>query len=522
MPSAAHSLPPLRLPAAFGLALFFAAVAVGLGALFHAYPPVPWNGDDWAYFSKWAWFYPSVDKWNPARIFQETFMPFCGYFAAYVVSPLFSLEYVRSLMIVTALASSAAVLLMTVAAYRLFAYALADRLSGCALAGTFLCCFWVGHKYFMPPGFPHEGPNLQFSCYMPNMLNLTMLLALCRMQLAAWRGVGSLPGQRLRMETLSRHGVFFAVFLVCAYLTQFSMTTSSIIPASYAGGLLLFEGIAFWRKEKNVAAGMRRWLRRFTCLHAMCLTLVVFWFAAALFDLGGDRYAYFSSRASSSFLTALWLNLKTLKHFLSPRLMNLLAGLALAAAALLVRRKMTRAFGSLDAAFLRFCVLVLTACAACFVLNVLATMPTGEDFARRAAFGVLSYIFFILCALAAYIALALPWTRLLLPLIALHVCSLMWLSPVWKERPRAQYDFRTGIVRQWLEDARRADAEGRDEVIVYTPTEYWPHDKKTMGRILSDTFLRHAVVSRPLTVDISSVQPGAAQGGAEEQPSARE
>lgn len=44
--------------------------------------------DDWTYISKIRMPFPSLNEYNPAKVFPETIMGLCGYFAAYVIYPI--------------------------------------------------------------------------------------------------------------------------------------------------------------------------------------------------------------------------------------------------------------------------------------------------------------------------------------------------------------------------------------------------------------------------------------------------
>ena len=67
--------------------------------------------DDWTYISKIRIPVPSLKQYNPAKVFPETFMGLCGYFAAYFIYPIIndytmSMSYVYSAVVSFFIASS--------------------------------------------------------------------------------------------------------------------------------------------------------------------------------------------------------------------------------------------------------------------------------------------------------------------------------------------------------------------------------------------------------------------------------
>ena len=62
--------------------------------------------DDWNYISSTRLAIPLWGNWNPSKVFPETLMGLCGFFAAYVIYPLlgdyiFSLTYVFAFVVST-------------------------------------------------------------------------------------------------------------------------------------------------------------------------------------------------------------------------------------------------------------------------------------------------------------------------------------------------------------------------------------------------------------------------------------
>lgn len=65
------------------------------------HPVIVHTPDDWSYIGFIRKPYPIWRDWNPGRVFPETFMGFCGHFAAHVIAPLTG-DYIYSFTLVTA------------------------------------------------------------------------------------------------------------------------------------------------------------------------------------------------------------------------------------------------------------------------------------------------------------------------------------------------------------------------------------------------------------------------------------
>lgn len=503
MASTDSPLPPLRFPGLLGLGLFFSALALAFLCLFLAYPQVPWSGDDWDWLAKWSWFYPSLSRFNPARVFPEAFMPFSGYLAAYVFMPLFSLGYVQALILTSSLASIASLLIVSATAYRLFSSVVKDRFSGCCLTVIFLSCFFIGQKQHLPAGFPLDGTCLLFYYYMPNMLNLALLLELCRMYASTLRQPETFLARRFEPKSLQERSLFFVFFLLSAYLTQFSMTVSSIISAAYAGAVFWGGLLSACLVARSPTRGMREYFHGLSSFQVMLLTIVVFWFICALFELLGERYADVARQEAGPFFATAFSTLKAVARLLPSKISNLLASLSLCAAAIFSWRAYKKELAFPDGLFIKSTGLLLLACTIVLLLNILVAV-TSFDLGPRALFGVLCFIFLQIGLTIAYIAAAIPVAKLLVPFLALHMLVVMWKAPEWPQRPLAIASYRLPIVEQWVKDARQAEAQGLSSVTVYTPTEEWPHDKDGMGGVLAQAFYRHGIISRPMTITISS------------------
>ena len=77
--------------------LFYLLLFLGFFIFFaEVHPIIPFDADDWINMSFNRKAVPSLNYWNPTKVFPECFQPLVGLFAAYVVSPLVG-DYLNAL-----------------------------------------------------------------------------------------------------------------------------------------------------------------------------------------------------------------------------------------------------------------------------------------------------------------------------------------------------------------------------------------------------------------------------------------
>lgn len=134
------------------------------------------DADDWNYISSTRLAIPLWGNWNPSKVFPETLMGLCGFFAAYIIYPL-SGDYIYSLTYVYAFVVSAFVVLYIIAL--LF---FVKRILNMTMRGALVCSLmaYLLHFLFMlQPGtnniFMFTASNL--NCF----VNYTIPVLLCSM-----------------------------------------------------------------------------------------------------------------------------------------------------------------------------------------------------------------------------------------------------------------------------------------------------------------------------------------------------
>ena len=519
----AHSNTPFRgghvspaVLAVFGmLTLVYAALFLRL------YPCVPWNCDDWTYLGLFHSILPSTARWNPARIFQEFFMPLGGYFVAYVMRPLFGLDYLQALTLTCSGLAVAAWLSLNVFAYRFFRSAAREsiqetqalppgspsprRASGClpALCGLLLlnAGFFLPTAVRLPLVISAPEPNMLFLYDLPNILNAVLVMVLCQALLGKGEGAACFFGAPLSLSSAHKHAAALACGLILVYFAQFSITIASAMAAIPAGSLLLFRLIRYAKNADGKLLGSIA--RQSAFLDLFCGIAVIFWFAAAFLDLQGGRFASLSP-APQSFLEILILHYTVLSACIPRWLLLALLILIIANASVIARDKRK---GEQDAGADGLCtflgvmglsfLLLLT-------LNMLIFHTTKIGLDNRFLFGLVFYFYITLIVNALFLQKRMPMALIgILPLPVLLFANVMLAEP-WMPRPMLYAEHRKAVVQAWLDDIVGADRAGKSEALIRTPTPAWPHPKDYLGDRLARTLFHHGITSKHMTIRLES------------------
>jgi hypothetical protein len=486
-----------------GVFLLFAFIAILVGSLFYAYQPVPWNGDDWWYLAKGNEIYPSPEKWNPARILPGLIMPLCGYTAAYLIYPFTPLDYVQSLIFVSGLAGAVSFMVAACAAYALFRSVTGSRIFSCFLLIMFLCPLFIGADNTMPAGVPASGPCTIFYYYIPNMLNTAMFLFLCKLHLKSYRIIdNSTPMYHNINKLFNNNKYFLFCFLSIIYFILFSMTTASIIPTAYAGGCIFIDIFLSCKLYKNIKFGIENFIKNLSFVQLLFIFVLLLWSIAAIYDYNGDRYNSLHNEDSIIPVTeAVNLFFAGLQHAFSIHIFILLGiTFVIYLSIILYKLFIKKYLDKNDRIFLYFISSSFLSCIVIIALNILILASTGKNLGNNAMFGLLIYINLMLCAFAIYICIRIPSIFFLLPILSIHILSLLWITDPWVERPYKEAEYQKSIINQWIKDIERADKNNLTQAIIYTPTLKWPHDEMNMGNFLSYTLYKHGIISRKIKI----------------------
>jgi|GEM_PF-4232149 len=493
----------LTQPAVFAV---FASLAVVYAALFlHLYPCVPWNCDDWTYLGLFHSLLPDAARWNPARIFQEFFMPLSGYFAAYIVRPFFGLGYLEALTITCSTLALAAWFLLSVSTYRFFlTVARGSRVP--ALCGLLLlnAGFLLANPLRLPLVLSEPVPSILFAYDFPNILNAILALTLWQAIVSDKSGAEAFFATPVSVSGAQKHATTLACGLIVIYFAQFSMTVSSAISAIPAGSLLVFRLFRLSRQAKQSGDRLIGFVaRKCTFLDLACFMLVAFWCIAAIYDLRGGRFSSLSP-SPQSFFEILPLYYRALITCIPGWLWLTLAVLIIVNIAILahdgknekntVGNNALRTFiGVMGLSF--FLLLLLQ-------MLIFHTTKIGLD--NRFFFGLAFYFYITLIVNALFLQKRFPAALVgILPLPLLLFGNAALAEP-WTPRPIFYAEYRKSIVRTWLDDITAADRAGKPEALIRTPAQGWPHPEDYLGDRLARTLFHHGITSRHMTIQVES------------------
>jgi hypothetical protein len=477
--------------------------AVYAALFFRLYPFVPWNCDDWTYLGLFHSMLPSTARWNPARIFPQFFMPLGGYFAAYVLRPLFGLEYLQALTLTCSGLAAAAWLALSVFAYRFFLSVARERVP--ALLGLLMlnAGFFLANALRLPLVISEPAPTILFYYDLPNILNAVLALALCRVLLDTGdkgSGGASFLAAPLSAQGAQKHARALACGLVIAYFAQFSMTISSAISAIPAGSLLLIRLI---RHAKKPAGGMsfRAATGKCTLLDLACFLLVAFWCIAAFHDADGGRFASLSP-SRRPFPEILSLHYYALVSCIPGWLWLALAVLLVVNTAILARDKKNGAHDAGNEAMRIFLGMMGLSFVLLAALNIVIFSVSNTGLDNRFLFGLALYFYVLFIVNALFLQKRIPLALAGIVPLPLLLFSGAALAEPWMPRPMFYAEYRKTVVQAWLDEIREADRAGAAEARIRTPTATWPHPKDYLGDRLARTLYHHGITSKHMMIHI--------------------
>ncbi|MDO5444945.1 MAG: hypothetical protein Q4F31_04920 [Eubacteriales bacterium] len=371
-------------------ALFFVLVFLFMFVFFSVIHPVTLlDADDWTYISFSRAILPSTKFFNPARIFPEVFMSFCGSIAAFVITPVTG-QYMKAVTAVMAAAYS-----LFIAAYALeMVLFLRSRFRIPAIAEYFLSLiFLVFHFMFFrtsPSGNTYLFWSKDATCYfyynIPILMNCILVMRFMRKNIPDF----SSEGEYLRKS----------LFILLVYFSVFSNLYASIIIAGYLASVLVLRLVKCIR-EKIPAV-------RFLKDNAVELLIELLWIVSAVFELCGDRAeaAVIEDSAVGNIglmlpeaLSAFFGSLRSANKIL---LLFLFAAVFLAVLCLILRRNKKEDDSC------RYVSMILECAVSFIVVSVLLILLAAASSARYAGIStnLLAVLFFVFLAAVSSLACA--------------------------------------------------------------------------------------------------------------------
>jgi len=256
------------------------------------HPLVPFDTDDWMNMNISRPFYPSLECWNPTKVFPECLEPTVAMFAAYFIAPAIG-DYVNALILANAIVVSTFITFYLYSVQRL----LIDRFDLSKLNSFCIVVFFALIHFIVLKTKETNNDYLWYAedcnCYyhyiIPNLLCASLVLWLMRIGVKKMQNNWNL-----------------AILVFVSFLALCSNLYSTVILIAYIGAILLYDLIIINKGEKN-------WLINYIKQHSYYLIILVLWLVVQLFEANGIRaiaYGHLEEPEGDLLLT-------TLKHFVS-------------------------------------------------------------------------------------------------------------------------------------------------------------------------------------------------------------
>ncbi len=270
--------------------LFYILLFIGF-FIFYAevHPIIPFDADDWESLNFHRQAYPSLDYWNPTKVFPECFQPLVGLIAAYLVYPITG-DYLNALLYSHAFAVSSFIILYLYSLQKL----LKSNFPISNLTSYAIIIVYVLFHFLILRVFRSNNDYLLFSldanCYyhytIPNLLCASLVMWLMR------NDVTKLTG-----------GLKISMLVLATYLALCSNLFSTVILIAYIGANLL---LSLFKQEKSE----KGWLWAYVKKNTIFLSIITFWLIIQLIEANGYRAAY--SNMESPFMSGI---IETCKNF---------------------------------------------------------------------------------------------------------------------------------------------------------------------------------------------------------------
>jgi hypothetical protein len=285
------------------------------------------------------------------------------------------------------------------------------------------------------------------------------------------------------------------------FLAQFSMTFCSAIAAVTAGWLLL---LRVWRRpEAKLGAKITAHARAGTFFDALLATTIVFWTAAAVFDICGRRFSRIQ-QAHWDFAGA-WQACAGVFAQVNPAACVIALAVVAAACVCFARKRYGGAWSEEDGRFFALIAVCVASAATLLCLDLLIAAKTMPHMAGRISV-VYNIVFCALLAAAlcaCYLLRVVPRLALVAPLLlAVLLVECANAEKPWARQNPAEH----GMVERWIRDARAAQARGETAVIITVPKAEWPHPKESFGKTLSRAFFAHGVTARRMDITLREAE----------------
>lgn len=467
--------------------LLFFAIFLALAfyyCLIH--PLVPFDTDDWMNMTTSRPLYPSLHCWNPTKVFPERLEPAAAAVAARFVAPIIG-DYVNALILVNAIVISFFISLYLYLVQRLLTdrFRLSLPSSFCIVVLFALLHFLIlktketGNDYL----WYAEDCNCYYHYIVSNLLCACLVLWLMRSDvnklMKGWRAI---------------------VLVIVSYFALCSNLYSTVILVAYIGAKLVYELIAYGKKEY-------KWFGSYIKNNSYCLVVLFLWLVVQLIEVNGIR-----ANAYGHVDDSLW-------EYIQLSTQNLLAlqfnvGVIIFFVLVLLGAKAYHTHAehhSIIHIGKQQSILILASILSLLYLILLSSKVKPENMLKGQI--VFSWAFFLLLLTIlcfCYLCSKIKWFRCLLPLFLFLLVfnirnvksDFLGVQCLWGTTEYECIEKNRDIINQ----VRIAEALGQDSVVIKVPKfEYkdnWPL-AFDCGFTVGYTLRKHVVVRRHLKTSFS-------------------
>lgn len=443
------------------------------------HPLVPFDTDDWMNMSIVRPLYPSLNWWNPTKVFPERLEPAVAMFAVRFIAPIIG-DYINALILANAIVVSFFITCYLYSVHKLLndKFRLSPLTSFCIMVLFVLLHFLLlktentGNDYLLYA----EDCNCYYHYIIPNLLCSCLVLWLMRHDSLDWKNY---------IQT--------AIIVLITYLALCSNLYSTVILIAYIGAKLLYDLFECNKRESG-------WLILYIKHHSYGIIVIFLWLIVQLIEVNGIRanaYGHVNDPLVEMIVS-------TIKSSFAVRF-NI--GVVLFAALTFLFAKILDYAAGRHPIFhigKRQIVILLATILSFLYLVLLSSKVKPENMQKGEV--IFSYAFFILLLLilcVGYLCSRIKGLRYFLPLLILLVTfsirnvrsTFLGVQCQWgtTEYECIAYD------RNFIDQARYAEALGQETVTILVPKfglkDNWPLAFDSSEGICA-TLSKHSVIKR--------------------------
>lgn len=457
--------------------IFYSFLLVGFVVFyFKAHPIIPFDADDWDNLNFFRGAYPSLEKWNPTKVFPECFEPLAGLFAAYIVKPMLG-DYLDALILTNSL-----VLSLFIIGYLYQVHKLIEEQMGLSnVCCYFLVALFILFHFLILRWDNINNEYLWFSpnanCYyhytIPNLLCCSLVLYLLRHGLS---GIWSTKKT--------------AISVLLFYLALCSNLFSTIILVAYFGARLL---VNLFNIEKGIFCYIKQ--------HRVELLFVLSWVVIQIIEANGARAS--NAHLDDSIVDYAVLTLRNFFHIHYNVFFITICFLSIGGAFCVHRYLFQKSFHvNKQLMVLSISLFLATA------YQILLCSRVDPTYIQKGQviFPFAFYFLLLVILCFSYLAKNVHWVKIFLPMIVF--VSIFEINDRYKVYRDVQFEFTDNLEfceefdRVLIEEARLAAMRGEDSLVCIVPNfgfwDNWPFGYNFLQ--MGTTLQKHGVVPRKIKI----------------------